>query len=482
MSIHKKVVKGAIWLSLFKLIGQIFTWIVTIQVARILLPSDYGLMELSTILTGYAAYFSELGLGAAIIQKKTVSDDELSSIFWFVLCVSILLYLVCYFGAYYMAYIFDNPRIIPLIQVIAIAFPINSLYVVPHSLLSKHFAFKKSGLVELKSVIISSIAMLVIAYNGGGVWTLVSGILILSSAKVILIYTKIKWFPRLHFNYQEAKSYLNFGINVFAGRTFFYIFEKSDKYFGGRSWTPQTLGYYSFALQLAQIPTEKIATLINQVSYPVFSKLQSEQDEFNKFYLNVVNITSIIVLPLFVGGFLTSEEIIKVLLNEKWYPIIFIFKWLCLSQIITSLNAVNSFVHYSQGRPNWSLYFHALLAIFMGFSFYYAVEYGLNAILIPWFTTYLLICTIWTVVTLKKINIDLTSYIKNLFNPVMAVIVMATGVILIDIVFNNIENLNTYDLIQVLLAKITAGVILYIGYLWIFNRQIFHQINDLRKK
>ncbi|MDX5584865.1 MAG: lipopolysaccharide biosynthesis protein [Aureibaculum sp.] len=480
MTLQKLAFKGAMWLALFKLVSQLFSWTITVLVARILSPSDYGLMEMATIITGYAAFFVNLGLGAAIIQKKNINKHELSSIFWFVLAISITISFACYLSAHYMALIFNEPRIQPLVEIISLIFPISGLLIVPSSLLNKNMEFKAIGIIGMVSTITSCTGMYLIALNGGGVWTLVGGMYIQSITRLVASYLKVKWYPLFYFNYQQAKSYIHFGANVLAGRTFFYTFEKSDKFFAGRAWSSQSLGYYGFALQLAQIPTEKITTLINQVSYPVFSKLQDDKVEFSKFYLNVVKVTAIMVTPVFVGGYMLGEDIIKLLLNEKWYPIIYIFKLLCITQIITSLNAVNSFVHYAQGRPNWSLYFHAILAVGMGVSFYYAVPYGMSYIVIPWFTTYLLICGIWTIVTIRKIDIEIRMYVKNIISPFTGALVMVIGLILLENLLYEIPvDGNAWQALALSL-KIFVGGSLYVSYLWLFDREIFVKIKELR--
>ena len=480
MTLQKMAFKGALWLALFKFGSQLFSWIVTILVARILSPSDYGLMEMATILTGYAIYFVDLGLGAAIIQRKNINQKELSSIFWLILAISISLSFACFFSAHYMALLFNEPLIQPLVEVISFVFPISGLLIVPHSLLNRKLQFKAIGVIGMMSTIASCTGMYLIALNGGGVWTLVGGMYILGITRLVATYIKVKWHPSLYCNYQLAKSYIHFGVNVFASQTLFYTFEKSDKFFAGRAWSSQALGYYGFALQLAQIPTEKITVLINQVSFPVLSELQDKKLEFNKFYLNIVKVTAIMVVPIFVGGYMLGEEIIKLLLNEKWYPIIYIFKMLCITQIITSLNAVNSFVHYAQGRPSWSLYFHAALAIGMGVSFYFVVPYGIDSIVIPWFTTYLIICGTWTVITIKKIGVDIRVYIKNITSPFAGTAVMVAGLIMLEYLLRNIAVDDSFLLASTVALKTAFGGLLYVLYLWLFDRNIFVTIKELR--
>ncbi len=478
MSLTKDVITSTSWLALFKLISQIFAWITTIIIARILSPADYGLLEMSFMFAGYAMLFSELGLGAAIIQRAETSARELSSVFWFSTGVGIVLGGCCFLFAYPNSLIFKEPRIISLTQAISVIFILSAMQVVPLSLLRKELKFKRLGYIQMNSTFFSCVAMILIVYLGGGVWTLLLGLIIRNIITLIYVFASVDWMPKWHFNFKEAREYLKFGITVATSRSLWYLYEKSDKFFAGRAWSTQSLGYYTFALQLAQLPTEKIVVLINQVSFSAFSKLQDDTAEFNKLYLRIVYATATIVLPLFVGGFLVSNELIHVLLNEKWYPIIPLFKYLCLAQILTAINAANGFVHNAQGRPLWSLCFNLVLAITMPISFYFAVQYGLQAILVPWFTVYVIICSVWIWITLKKLGIPVKSYLKILSAPVIGSIVM--GFIVIGFGGGLADYFRIENLMAILLLKAGVGASAYCLYLYLFDKDAIIILKKLR--
>jgi O-antigen/teichoic acid export membrane protein len=475
MSIEKIAFKGASWLALFRFISQLFSWSVTVIVARILTPDDYGLMAMATIITGYAMLFNELGLGAAIIQRNDISEKELSSVFWFSMVVSALFALSTFAVAYPTAWIFNEPRVVPITMTVSVIFIINGLQIVPSSLMKKEMNFKTFGMIEMIGIIISCCGMLLIATLGGGVWTLIGGYIIKGIINLILFYVYQGWFPGFHFNFLEVKHFISFGILVSLGGSFHYIFVQSDRFFAGRAWASTILGYYAFACQLALIPTDKIVTLINQVSFSVFSKLKDSKEEFNRFYLNINKMTATLVLPLFIGGYLVGEEIIKLLLNEQWWPIITLFQYLCLAQIITSLNAVNNFVHTAQGRPIWRLYFYATCAILMSVSFYFAVQHGMNAILIPWFTTYLCICIAWVILTLRQIQIPVSIYVKNLYIPICATSFMAVAVLFSGVLFDG-TLIKVESRIFALTIKIVSGAVAYIGFLLIYDLEYLKNI------
>jgi O-antigen/teichoic acid export membrane protein len=161
---------------------------------------------------------------------------------------------------------------------------------------------------------------------------------------------------------------------------------------------------------------------------------------------------------------------------------ILLFKYLCLSQIITALNAVNNHVQTAKGRPHWGLYFNLICVILMPISFYFAVMYGLHAILIPWFTTYLLICIIWIYITLKSLEINIHSYFKKLSTPIKGTLLMSICVLILNVYLTRYFPGQHKNLLLLLLfVKIIMGGVVYLSYLWIFDKSLFNSLQKLRK-
>ena len=479
LSLERKVFRGVSWLAFFKAISQTVSWVTTIFVARILLPNDYGLFAMTTILTGYLEIFSNLGLGIAIIQKKDLNENELSSVFWFTLSFTMLLAISCFPISYLTSSLMHEPRVVPLVQVIAVTFLFAGLQIVPQSLLTKELDFKSLGMIDMIVIVASCLGMIVMALQGMGVWALIGGILIRSLLRVILLYYKVRWFPTFRFNFYEAKSYITFGLTMTFSRSARYIWIASDKFFAGRAWHTNILGYYSLALQLAQIPTEKIVTLINQVAYPAFTKLQDDKKAFNVFYLNILKITASLILPLFFGGFLIGEDLVKMVLNEKWYPIIYVFRYLCLSQIFMALTAVNTFAHAAQGRPDYGLKFNIACMIIMPISFYFAAKYGLNAIIIPWILSFAILCIIWILFTIYIMGINITEYFSAIKSPIIAISLMTIAVASFRYHATTIGFINNNVVYKFILSTIIGGSI-YIGYFLIFDRELIIKLKNLR--
>lgn len=480
MSFAQKAAKSGLWFSGFKFISQVFSWIITVAVARVLVPEDYGLMAMASILTGYVQIFSELGLGAAIIQKKDVSQKELSSLFWLSLLIGFGVAAVSFGLAYPTAWIFDEPRVVPITQVVSIVFIISALMIVPYNILSREIRFKEIGIIQLISVGASSLSMLWMAHKGFGVWTLITGTIIYRSIVVILTFLYSNWWPIFHYKLEEAKPFLGFGVNIAGSRSLFYFFQKADKFIVGKMFNAQSLGYYSFAMDLASIPTDKVVSIFQTVSFPVFSRYQDDNSKSQDMYLKMTKFVALIAAPLFIGGVFFGKEIILSLLGEKWRTIVFIFRMLCIAQFFVFLTEINGIVHNAQGKPHLTLIFNLVRTVVMSISIFVACNYGLNALVLPWVLVYPVLCLGWIWITLKKLNISIMRYLSNIAMPVMASGVMIACIFGWNFLMSAANISFASDRI-ILVQEIIVGVIFYSIYLLLFENKSLAMIWSLRK-
>lgn len=482
MSILKKAFEGVAWLGLFKAISQTFSWVATIFVARILVPGDYGLMEMATILTGYVALFSEMGLGAAIIQREEVTDEELSSLFWFLVVWGFILAFLCIILAYPTAAIFNEKRILRVTQSVSLLFIIGSFLIVPLNILNRELRFKTIGFVDAASTIICCVMMVIIARLGGGVWTLIGGNILREFLKGILMFSLSSWRPKLCFDFRKVRPYLRFGANIAGANSLQYVCNKSDRFFGGRALGSNTLGQYSLAAQLSTIPTDKLISLISHVSFPVFSRYQKNHVDFNEFYLRLVNIIAFITFPMYIGGIFIADQLIPLILGPKWIPMIFPFKLFCIAQLIISITTHSATANIAQGRPHWGLYMSITNVLVLPFSFLIASNYGLNALAIPWVTIYPVLRFGFTWITLKKLGISVFQYLKSLLHPLLATASMVLILLLGKFLYFNNFNLSFIDLKYYLVFSVIIGAFSYSIYILAFQRPLLISFLNIRKE
>ncbi|MHB8481162.1 MAG: lipopolysaccharide biosynthesis protein [Nitrospiria bacterium] len=480
MSIVKNAVKSGIWYAAFRLITQIFSWLITIIVARLLEPEDYGLMSMASILTGYVEVFSELGLGAAIIQRKNITQKELSSNFWFSIGLGCLFATLSFFLAYPTAWVFREQRVVPITQIISMLFIIGAVMVVPYNILQRELRFKTIGLVNFLAVVISSSSMLFMAYRGFGVWTLINGTIILRMATVLLVMKVSKWKPDIHFQWSEVRSFLSFGLYVAGSRSFFYFFQRADVLIVGRLLGTQSLGYYSLALQLASTPTNRIISMVNQVLFPVFSRFQDDLIKKQGLYLRMTKYIALFVVPLFLSGAIWGDEIIRTMLDQKWIPLIFLFKIFCLAQVFASFSSINGIVHSSEGKLRRVLGFSVIHFLLMSVSYFIAARYTLNAMAVPWIVVYPALCLGFTWFTLRVLKIRLFQYVEALAKPSLV-----SGLIILGI--KGTEYLIHQTLLvemsykAIFFQEVLTGMVLYGAYLFIMEKQTLIEMWNIRK-
>lgn len=480
-SFARKAARSGLWFAGFKFSTQLFSWVVTIAVARILVPADYGLMAMASILTGYLEIFSELGLGAAIIQKREISKEEVSSVFWFSVTIGAILAVVTYFLSYPTAWMFREPRVIPITRLISVIFIISAAMIVPYSLLTREVRFKEIGAIQFTAVGISSVSMLFMAREGFGVWTLIFGVIIQRLINAILTFRVAKWRPSWHYSFSDAKPFLRFGINVAGSRSLFYIFQKTDKFIVGRLFDAASLGLYSFALQLAASPTEKIVSIVNQVAFPVLSRCQDDPGRMRDIYTKITKYIVLLVAPLFLGGALFARQIVTGVLGEKWEPIVFMFQLFCIAQFLESLASINGIVHSALGKPNRGMVYTLLNVLIMPPAVFVAGRFGFEYLALPWVAVYPLLAIGWIIFTVRTLGISKKAYAVQLVRPVLATFLIVAGARLFQSLLAGHAGGATFQR-TVLAAAVIVCAALYASYLYLFEKSALSSIAKLRRQ
>lgn len=478
-SFQLKIVNSVSWLVLFRFISQTASWVATIYIARVLLPEDYGLMGMAVLITGYAEIFAEMGLGSAIIQRKEVTDKELSTLFVFSVVLGVLLAVLCVPIAHLTAFMMNDPRLIPITSSVAFIFLLSSIRIVPFNLLRKEVKFKQLGIVEIYSTIISVVLMVIMAKSGYGVWTLVWGRIIKTGTHTAFTFLSCQWWPKFHFAFKELKGYLSFGSVVMFGSTVFYIYSSIAIFFAGRAWPASMVGLYDFGKELATIPSSKILPLVREVSFPVFARLKDDSmSEFNRFFTRVTKIMAFVFFPVYIAGALLAHELVLVMLDKKWENVTGVFIYFCIFQLIVVLTKINGDCFLAKGKPKYELYFYSILTIVLGFGYWLSAPGGMVPFLSVRFIISIIAFTIWQIFTLKKIGISWSVFYNSLKTPLYATVFMA-AVILISkkLLYMVTENM----IIVLLVSSIAAGAV-YLLSCHYLEKEFYTVVLDYFKK
>lgn len=477
MSLKNKVMSGLRWTAGAKFLSQLITWCITIVIIRLLSPADYGLMELSVVFVSFLVMLNELGLGAAIVQRKTLDNSALRSVFGLVLLISVFFCLVLVLVAPVIASFYNEPRLILLVRALAMQFLLMGFVVLPQSLLLREMAFRKIATVDFVSAITGSLITLSLALLGFGVWALVWGALSIRIVSTIglNIAQPFPYFPQ--FNMRGVWPYFTFGGYVTLSRIFWYFYSRADVLIIGKILGKDFLGFYAVGLYLASLPMEKLSNIINQVAFPAFSSMQSDPVLAGQHFLKAIRIMSFFSFPVLWGISSIAPEIVDIFLGEKWAESALPLQVIALIIPVRMISNLTHPVVLGAGRPDISFYNSLVAFILMPGAFYLGSFWGLWGVSLAWVVVFPVVFCLNLSRIVKVLEVKYTNVIKAMLSPLWASLIMYVGIILIRKVF-----LIGTPSIGKMFILITCGSIFYTLWTFLFNRRDLQEIIGLVRK
>jgi teichuronic acid exporter len=368
-SLKARVARSIFWLAWSRGVLQILAFATTVLVARILVPADYGVMALASVFTGMAAMIAEMGLGRAIVQFHDLDRRELDTCFWITLTLAMIAYAALSVGASTIAGWFAVPRLGDVLPVLALVLPLTACSVVSDSLLRKRLALDRISQAEIIAGVVVLPVTLGCALAGLGVWALVIGSLVGPAARSIVTFAFAPWCPRFRIGGQRAKEVLDFSLTTLGADLLWVLREHADVLVIGKITDQFWVGLYSMAKDLALLPTNKISTAVNQLSAPMMAELQTDIDRMRAMFYRAVRITAAIAIPISAGMALVADDIVAVLLGEKWLRSVPILQLLSVYAAMRSVDVLLAPVLLARRRQRFLFwYFLALLVVVPAFT------------------------------------------------------------------------------------------------------------------
>lgn len=318
MSLRSQALSGFRWTASVRLLSQVITWAITIFVIRLLSPMDYGLLAMATIFIEFLLMFSEFGLGPALVQKPNLDEPTLRQTFGLVLLINLTLAVLLVLLAPLVGVFFAEPRVVPVVRVLALQFVIGAFSIIPNVLLLRRMEFRNRSLMDLSGAVIASFTTLAMAFAGAGVWALIVGSMVGQLWRTIVINLLAPFLLRPEFSLNGMRSLLTFGGHLTAAGLFGTFFSQIDVIICAKVLGNELLGFYSVGVQLAAMPSQKIAGLVNQVAFPTFSRMQHDVKKVGESVLLGIRLLSFFAFPLMWGMSSIAPEIVDVILGSKW--------------------------------------------------------------------------------------------------------------------------------------------------------------------
>lgn len=388
MTLRKLVVSGLFWAGGTRLLGQAFTWAVTIVVMRLLGPQDYGLLAMAMVAVSLLTLVSEAGLGAAIVQAKELDDGVLRSIFAASIVVNITAFATLFLAAPAVAAFFAEERLVLIVRILSLQFLIGIFAIVPGALLARRMDFRVCGLAALTSSVIGSLVTLVLAYAGHGVWALVAGTLAASLCQTIGINILSPFMVRPSFALGAANRLLLFGGQVTTARVLWFVYSQADMLIAGKLLGKEALGFYSVSMHLASLPIQKLSGVVNQVGLPAFARTQTDDALAAAYLLKALHVAALAAFPVLWGISAIAPEIVAVLLGDKWTKATVPLQILPLVMPLTMASVIFSTALQGVGRGGIVVRNLITACIVMPAAFWVGAHWDVAGLCLAWVLAY----------------------------------------------------------------------------------------------
>ena len=392
-SLKQKTISGVIWSTVQKFGTMSISLISNFVLARLLSPEDYGCIGILAIFIVVAGVFINGGFAGALVQKKDPTTEDYSTVFYWNIVVSLLMYIILYLTAQYIAGFYKMPLLESVLQVQGLILIIQALSVVQFNKLRKELKFKSLSIVQLTATIISIFVAITMAYCDCGVWALVTQQLVLSSITTILLWHASSWRPSLCFSIKSFKELFSYGSFLLFSDLLNSICENVQGLIIGKRYSVIDMGFYSQAKKMEEVPTTTISYVVSSVTFPVFAKLQNDKERLFAAVRKCTNMMNFLNFPLMILLIVIAEPLFIVLFSDKWIESVPYFKILCVAGLVNCLQSVNYQATAAVGRSKaifkWNIIKRivGLLLIFIGM--HWGVEGILWAVVAGFYFTFI---------------------------------------------------------------------------------------------
>lgn len=461
-AIVERVLSGARWASVLRLVAQLISWLSTIVVVRFINPADYGLNAMLEAPLELMLLFSTLGLDVALVRSKQLAQDELRGAFGWLLLINGLLFLVYFFGSTLIAAYFNEPRLELLAKVLAFVFLLLPLRVIPDTLLDRELKFKLKSFVELIASVVTVVTTLVLAIQGAGIWALVVGVLVKRVLLVIMLMILQPWFIMPSLRFSAVRGMMAFGGITTLWGALVLFGDKLPSLIGGPVMGVESLGVFAVAMQFALLPLSKVMPILNPIIFPSFSKFQEQRTVAGHYLGRSLGVISLGLFPVMLGIACIAQEFVLTVLGEKWLPVMVPLALLSVAMPFRLITSLLRPVISSMGRVDLALKSILVhLCIFLPLVLMGA-HYGVMGMVVAVIVSEPISTLVTIQMSKRAMDTSLLRIARSLRPAIVASLVMAAGVLIVKALLQPQGELTR------LVAEVLAGMVIYAFVLRVF--------------
>lgn len=465
------VIKNFVWRLAERCGAQLVTFIVSIVLARILAPEDYGKIALITVFTAIMQVFVDSGLGTALIQKKDADDLDFSSVFYFNFAICLILYTVMFLLAPFIANFYRDETLVPIIRVISLTIVISGVKGIQQSYVSRNMLFKRFFFATLGGTVFSAALGIGMAYAGAGVWAIVAQQLSNTTIDTLILWITVKWRPKRAFSWDRLKKLLSFGWKMLASSLLDTIYNNLRNLVIGRIYSSADLAYYNQGDKMPSVIVNNINTSIDSVLLPTMANAQDDFTRIKEMTRRAIKMSTYAMAPLMMGLAFCAEPIIQLVLTEKWLPCVPYLRIFCITYMFYPIHTANLNAIKAMGRSDMFLELEIAKKIVGIFLLILTMNFGVMAMAYSLLVGSVLNQIINSWPNRKLLFYGYTEQIKDILPSILLAVGMG-----ICVYFVGFIHLPT---IIVLILQICLGAVIFIGLSALLRFEEFTYIINL---
>lgn len=461
------------WKFFERISAQMVSLIVSVILARLLSPSDYGVVAIVTIFITFANVFVSDGFGSALMQKKNADELDFSSVLYFGFFVSIAIYILLFFVSPAISKFYgeDYEILTPVLRVLGLTIIVTSINSVQQAYVARKMIFKKFFFSTLGATLISAVVGIYMAYRGFGVWALVGQYLTNSIVATVILAFIVPWKLKLQFSFKRVKALFAFGSKILGATLLSTLYREIRALIVGKRYTTNDLAYYTKSKQFPEIITVNIISSLTAVLFPRIAQEQDDLQRVKKMTQQVMRMSSYVISPMLLGLAAVSKTFIEVLLTEKWLACAPLLQLFCIEGLFLPLHSANMQALKAIGKSDVYLKLEIVKKIIELIILLIVMWFGVNWIVIGMVITSFIFTFVNAGPNARLLNYKLTEQLGDILPPILMSAVMFAIV--------NIFNYISLPLILKLFIQVALGILIYLAESVIIKYKQFYLIKDM---
>jgi len=473
MSLKNKTISGVIWNAIELFSGKFIQILITIILARILIPADFGTIALLIIFTELSKVLLDSGFSQALIRKENVTEKDYNAVFYFNIVTSIILYAILYVLSPFISDFYNYPELTNISRIVFLTIIINSFGIVQNAIVIRDMNFKILAKRTILTNFLAGLIAIYLANNGFGVWSLVVQIVVASFLRVALLWIASTWKPSLSFSFNPIRELFPFSVNLLFSGIIDVLASNIQMLLIGKYYTASDLGFYSQAKILSAMPSQILTSIVKNVTYPVLSVVKNDTVQLKQAYRKIIAIAMFVIVPVMFILVAIGNNLIPFVLGEKWVPSVEYFILLSFVGAIYPLYSINQNIFLAQGNSKLLLKVSILQKLIAISGIFITIQISVLALVIGYVITTIINTLIIMYYAGREINYTFTEQMEDIFGVIWISFLMLASVYILGV------ELNLESVLLTMVIQVFMGLVIYFILAFVFKLPILNEFKDI---